>query len=267
VETEIGNGCLSALSACAWAPSCEAMLILEGENLSKSFGGLMAVKNVSFTVDEGMIFGLIGPNGSGKTTLFNLITGFLKPNTGKIRFRGRDITGVAPYHICRVGIARTFQLNKPFCSMTVLENVMVGRIYGNESARSLRQAGAEAGELLRLTGLEKKQMVIAGALGIVDRKRLEVARALATKPKMLFLDEVMAGLNLREIEDVMQLLKNLRNSGLTLMVVEHVMKALLGISDHVMALSAGEKIAEGTPKEIVRNRQVIEAYLGEGYGA
>jgi branched-chain amino acid transport system ATP-binding protein len=243
------------------------MLILEVENVSKWFEGLMAVNRVSFTVDEGMIFGLIGPNGSGKTTLFNLITGFLKPNTGKIRFQGRDITGVAPYHICRAGIGRTFQLNKPFSSMTVLENVMVGRIYGNEPARSLRQARAESEEFLELTSLDKKRLVIAGALGIVDRKRLEVARALATKPKMLFLDEVMAGLNLREIEDVMQLLKRLRDSGVTLMVVEHVMKAVLGISDHVMVLSAGQKIAEGKPKEIVHHKQVIEAYLGEGHGA
>jgi len=243
------------------------MRILEVENVSKWFEGLTAVNNVSFTVDEGMIFGLIGPNGSGKTTLFNLITGFLKPNTGKIRFRGKEITGVPPYHLCRAGIGRTFQLNKPFSSMTVLENVMVGRIYGNEPARSLRQARVESEGLLKLTGLEKKRSVIAGALGIVDRKRLEVARALATKPKMLFLDEVMAGLNMREIEGVMQLLKGLRDSGVTLMVVEHVMKAVLGISDHVMVLSAGQKIAEGKPKEIVHNKQVIEAYLGEGHGA
>lgn len=243
------------------------MRILEVENVSKWFEGLAAVNNVSFTVDEGMIFGLIGPNGSGKTTLFNLITGFLKPNTGKIRFRGREITGIAPYTICRAGIGRTFQLNKPFSSMTVLENVMVGRIYGRQRARSLREASAEAEELLKLTGLEKKRSVIAGALGIVDRKRLEVARALATKPKMLFLDEVMAGLNMREIEGVMQLLKNLRDSGMTLMVVEHVMKAVLGISDKVMVLSAGQKIAEGTPKDIVHNKQVIAAYLGEGHGA
>jgi len=243
------------------------MPILEVENLSKSFEGLVAVSNVSFTVDEGMIFGLIGPNGSGKTTLFNLITGFLKPDAGKISFQGKEITGVAPYHLCKVGIARTFQLNKPFSSMTASENVMVGRIYGNEAARNLSEASAEAEGLLMLMGLEKKRHSIAGVLGIVDRKRLEVARALATKPKILFLDEVMAGLNLREIEDVMQLLKNLRNSGVTLIIVEHVMKALLGVSDHVMVLNAGEKIAEGTPREIVRNQQVIEAYLGEGFSA
>jgi len=243
------------------------MPILEVENLSKSFEGLVAVSNVSFTVDEGMIFGLIGPNGSGKTTLFNLITGFLKPDAGKISFQGKEITGVAPYHLCKVGIARTFQLNKPFSSMTASENVMVGRIYGNEAARNLSEASAEAEGLLMLMGLEKKRHSIAGVLGIVDRKRLEVARALATKPKMLFLDEVMAGLNLREIEGVMQLLKNLRNSGVTLIIVEHVMKALLGVSDHVMVLNAGEKIAEGTPREIIRNKQVIDAYLGEVHGA
>jgi branched-chain amino acid transport system ATP-binding protein len=210
-----------------------------------------------------MIFGLIGPNGSGKTTLFNLITGFLKPDTGRIRFNGRDITGLVSYAICKTGISRTFQLNKPFSTMTVLENVMLGRIYGSEPARSLRQVRAESEELLKLVGLDKKKMVISGTLGVVERRKMEVARALATKPRLLLLDEMMAGLNLREIEDAMYLVEGIRNSGVTVIVVEHVMKAILGISDRVMVLSAGDKIAEGTPDEIVHNKKVIEAYLGE----
>jgi len=241
--------------------------LLEAENLSKQFRGLCAVRDLSFTVNEGMIFGLIGPNGSGKTTLFNLITGFLKPDTGRIRFNGRDITGTASYAICKTGISRTFQLNKLFSSMTVLENVMVGRIYGSEPAWNLRQVRVESEELLELVGLNKKRLVISGALGVVERRKLEVARALATKPRLLLLDEMMAGLNLREIEDAMCLVEGIRNSGVTVIIVEHVMKAILGISDRVMVLSAGDKIAEGTPGEIVHNKKVIEAYLGEEHDA
>jgi len=244
-----------------------SIAMLEVENVTKSFGGLTAVNGVSCAAEKGKITGLIGPNGSGKTTLFNVITGFLKPNAGRVRFDGKDITGVPAQQICRVGIARTFQLNKPFASMTVIENVMMGRLYGNEPARKLRVARDESEEFLALTGLENKRQVPAGTLGMVDRRRLEVARALATKPKMLFLDEMMAGLNLREIEDAMALLRNLKNAGMTMMIVEHIMKALLGISDHVMVLSAGRKIAEGTPKDIVCNQQVITAYLGDDHDA
>ncbi len=239
------------------------MAILEVEKVTKSFGGLTAVNEVSCSAAKGKITGLIGPNGSGKTTLFNLITGFLKPNAGTVRFDGKDVTGLRAEQICRVGIARTFQLNKPFGSMTVTENIMMGRLYGNEPVRTLKAARAEAEEFLVLAGLENKREAPARALGMVDLRRLEVARALATKPKMLFFDEMMAGLNLREIEDAMALLQDLKNAGMTIMLVEHIMKALLGISDHVMVLNAGKKIAEGTPKEIVCNRQVIEAYLGE----
>lgn len=243
------------------------MSILGVENLSKSFGGLMAISNLDFALEEGKILGLIGPNGSGKTTLFNLITGFLKPDTGRITFDGREITGLAPFKVCSAGIARTFQLNKPFGSMTALENVMVGRIYGNEAARSVEQAITESESILSLTGLYKKRLMRPAAMGVVDRKRLEVARALATKPRILLIDEMMAGLNSREIEDAMQFLEGVRNSGITLLVVEHVMKAILGISDSVMVLCAGKKIAEGTPQDIVQNKQVLEAYLGEENGA
>ncbi|MFC1863410.1 ABC transporter ATP-binding protein [Thermodesulfobacteriota bacterium] len=240
------------------------MPILRIESLSKSFGGSAAVNNVSFTVDEGTILGLIGPNGSGKTTSFNLITGFLKPDRGAIIFNGKSITGFAPYRVCRTGIARTFQLSKPFASMTVLENVVAGRLFGgNEPVRTIKQAETESREILALTRLEKKRLTKVKALGMVDRKRVEVARALGTKPKLLLLDEMMAGLNSKEIEDAMQMVEEIKDTGVTVIMVEHVMKAVLGISDSVMVLSAGIKIAEGTPREIMNNERVIEAYLGD----
>jgi len=238
-------------------------LLLEVENLSKAFGGLMAVKQVDFAVDEGEIVGLIGPNGAGKTTLFNLISGLLKPDSGTIKLNGRDVAGLAPHEICRSGIARTFQLTKSFMRMTPLQNVMVGIAYGSEQASSMRQARVEAERILKFAGLSGKHVPSAAMLGQVDRKRLEIARALATKPKLLLLDETMAGLNPAETEDAMQLVKRISDSGVTLIVVEHVMKAVLGISGRVVVLSTGEKIAEGTPQEVVRNKQVIEAYLGE----
>jgi branched-chain amino acid transport system ATP-binding protein len=239
------------------------MAFLEVDQVTKSFGGLTAVNDVSCTVEKGKITGLIGPNGSGKTTLFNLVTGFIRPTSGSVRFEGRDITGVPPQTVCRRGIARTFQLNKPFSTMTVLENVMVGRLYGNNPARSLKTAKEGSEEFLLAVGLQDKRHVPAGVLGMVGRRRLEVARALATMPKILFLDEMMAGLNLREIEDAMVLIQGLQSSGITMMIVEHIMKALLSLSDHVIVLNAGRKIAEGTPREIVCNAQVVQAYLGE----
>jgi branched-chain amino acid transport system ATP-binding protein len=239
------------------------MALLEVDHVTKSFGGLTAVNDVSCGVEKGKITGLIGPNGSGKTTLFNLVTGFIRPTSGSVKFEGRDITGIPPQTICRAGIARTFQLNKPFSSMTVLENVMVGRLHGSDSAKSLKAARTGSEEFLAVVGLQDKRSIPAGALGMVDRRRLEVARALATRPKILFLDEMMAGLNLREIEDAMALIQGLQVSGITLMIVEHIMKALLGISDHVIVLNAGRKIAEGPPHEIVCNAEVIRAYLGE----
>jgi branched-chain amino acid transport system ATP-binding protein len=239
------------------------LLLLEVENLSKAFGGVLAVNQVSFTLNQGEILGLIGPNGSGKTTLFNLITGLIKPDRGRIRFNNEDITGIAPHKICRSGIARTFQLVKPFNRLSPLENVMVGRAYGSEPARNTRQARIESEQILALTGLAKKRVRTAGMLGMADRKRLEIARALATRPKLLLLDEMMAGLNPTETEAAIGLVKAIRDSGITLIVVEHVMKVIMGISDRVIVLNVGEKIAEGTPQEIASNRQVIEAYLGK----
>jgi branched-chain amino acid transport system ATP-binding protein len=239
------------------------MTILEVENLSKDFGGLRALAGIDLALEEGSILGLLGPNGSGKTTLFNVITGFLKPTSGSVVFGGEDITGNAPYKACKAGIARTFQLNRPFSNMTVLENVMVGLLNGRDPARSMKQAREESEAILTITGLGEKRLMKSGKLGLVDRKRVELARALGAKPKLLLLDEMMTGLNLREIEDVMKLVQEIRNSGTTVIVVEHVMKAVLGISDRVMVLNAGRKIFEGTPREVINDMQVIEAYLGE----
>lgn len=239
------------------------MAFLEAENLSKSFGGLQVLRNLEFKLHQGEILGLIGPNGSGKTTLFNLITGFLKPNTGRIIFKGKDITKAPSHHVCQAGIARTFQLVKPFAHMTALQNVIVGRMYGRKPAQSLKEAREESEDIIESTGLGAKKFNVAQSLTLSDRKRLELAKALATKPELLLIDEMMAGLNLTETEDAIRIIKKIRDSGITLMVVEHVMRAVLGISNRIMVLNAGEKIADGTPQEIMRNKQVIEAYLGK----
>jgi len=239
------------------------MKLLEVENVSKAFGGVLAINRVSFGLNQGEVLGLIGPNGAGKSTLFNIITGIFKPDAGRIRFNNRDITGIAPYKICQSGIARTFQLVKPFSRLTSLENVMVGRAYGSQPARNIKQSRIESEQILVLTGLGNKQVRVAGMLSLIDRKRLEIARALATKPQLLLLDEMIAGLNPAELDDAIQLIQAIRDSGISLIVVEHVMKVIMGISDRVIVLKVGGKIANGTPHEIASNRQVIEAYLGE----
>jgi branched-chain amino acid transport system ATP-binding protein len=239
------------------------MTILEVDDVGMDFGGLRALSHVSFNLEEGCILGLIGPNGSGKTTLFNVITGFLKPTSGRVIFDGCEITGTAPHKACKSGIARTFQLNRPFSNLTVQENIMVGLLNGTQPLGSMKEAREASESILALTGLVDKRLTKSGRLGIVDRKRVELARALGAKPKLLLLDEMMSGLNLREIEDVMKLVKQIRDSGITVIVVEHVMKAVLGISDKVIVLSVGEKIFEGAPREVINNQRVIEAYLGE----
>ena len=239
------------------------MTFLEVKSLSKSFGGLQVLSKIDFDLHQREILGLIGPNGSGKTTLFNLITGFLKPNAGRIVFRGKDITKASSHRVCQAGIARTFQLVKPFAHMTALQNVMVGRMYGRKPAQNLKEARKEAEEILESTGLGAKKFKVAQSLTLSDRKRLELAKALATKPDLLLVDEMMAGLTLTETEEAITMIRKIRDSGITMMVVEHVMRAVLGISDRIMVLNAGEKIAEGAPDEIMGDQQVIEAYLGK----
>jgi branched-chain amino acid transport system ATP-binding protein len=239
------------------------MPFLQVEKLIKSFGGLMALCEVNFEIFEGEIFGVIGPNGSGKTTLFNVITGFLKANSGRVTFMGKDITGLPPHQICRQGIARIFQLVKPFSQLTVLANVMVGGMYGRNPASSMKQAKEKGTEILNFVGLGSKTEIVASQLTMAERKRLELARALAAQPQVLLLDELMAGLNAAETETAMDLVNKIKDSGITVIMVEHIMKAVLGISDRVIVLNAGEKIAEGSPKEVVKNQQVIEAYLGK----
>ncbi|HME43705.1 MAG TPA: ABC transporter ATP-binding protein [Syntrophorhabdales bacterium] len=243
------------------------MGFLNVQELSKSFGGLVVIQNLSFSVNEGEILGVIGPNGSGKTTLFNLITGFLSADEGTVEFCGANVANRRPSTICKSGITRTFQLVKPFLRMSALENVTAGRAYGREPARSMRQARKEAEEILGFTGINKKQHIVAQHLNLIDRKRLEIARALATRPKLLLLDEVFAGLNHAEVEEALALVSGIRGLGITMMIVEHVIRVILGVSNRVMVLSSGQKIFEGSPQGAVSDQKVIEAYLGEDFHA
>jgi len=240
------------------------MSLLQVEGLSKSFGGLKAVHNVGFEVEQGEILGLIGPNGSGKTTTLNLLTGFLKPDSGTVMFKGKNIVGLSRPNVCRNGLARTFQIIKPFLEFTALKNVMVGRVYGQEPATNLKVAAEESREILELVGLSDKANILAKDLTLMQRKRMELARALAAKPQLLLLDELMAGLNHAEAEDAMQLIRQLKDDrNLTILMVEHIVKAIVGLSDRIVVLNMGEKIAEGRPQEIIHNPEVIEVYLGK----
>ena len=238
--------------------------ILEVREITKKFGNLVANENVSFTIGEREIVSLIGPNGAGKTTLFNSISGFYPPTSGSVFFEGKDITGLPSYEVCRLGLTRTFQIVQTLKEMTVEENVMTGAFL---HTRSTRAARASAGEILEMVGMSGKRDILGGSLTIVDKKRLEIARALATKPKLLMLDECMAGLNQTEIKDVMNLCLKLSENGLSLLIVEHIMEAIMPISDRIVVLNAGKKIAEGVPKEIADNDEVIKAYLGDRYHA
>ncbi len=240
------------------------MSLLKIEGLCKNFGGLAAVRNLDFEVHQGEIVGLIGPNGSGKTTTLNLLTGFHKPSSGKITFNENEITNLSRFRVCQKGIARTFQLVKPFMNFTALQNVMVGRAYGQEPVRNQKAAAAESKEYLDRVGLLEKADVYAKDLTLMQRKRLELARALAAKPQLLLLDELMAGLNHAEAEDAMALIKQIKGElNLTIVIVEHIVKAILGLSDRVIVLNMGEKIAEGPPQKVIHDPMVIDVYLGK----
>ena len=237
---------------------------LEVRGVTKRFGGLLANDDISFAVQEGEIVSVIGPNGAGKSTLFNCITGFHRPNAGRIFFDGRDISRASADRICKLGIARTFQIVQIISDMTVLENVMTGAFLRNGRVATVR---AKAEEVLRFTGLRDKRDFAATALTIADKKRLEVSMALATEPKLLMLDEAMAGLTPFELKEMMALIRKVRSQGVTLVIVEHVMEAVMELSDRVVVINSGKKIVEGPPKEVVVNKEVIQAYLGERYHA
>jgi branched-chain amino acid transport system ATP-binding protein len=239
------------------------MPMLEGERLTKHFGGLAAVSNVDFHVSQGEIVGLIGPNGAGKTTLFNLISGALVPNSGEIRFNARKINGSKPYQICRGGMARTFQSVKVFGNLPAWDNVLLASLFGTPNRVSSADAAREAEGLLEFVGISRVRATLAKDLTLANQKRLEVARALATKPEMLLLDELMAGLNPTETAEAMELVTRIRHEGITIFMIEHVMKVIMSICDRIIVLHHGKKIAEGTPQEIATNKTVVEVYLGE----
>ncbi len=235
-------------------------LVISG--LSKRFGGLRAVQEVSFSVQEGETVALIGPNGAGKTTSFNLITGYYRPDTGSVTAFGRDIVGLPPHDVCAHGLARTFQVARPFGGMTVLANVMTGAFLRNKHIDAARE---RAREVIAFVGLSAKEHFAARDLTTIDQRRLEMARALATEPRLLLLDEVMAGLNPSEIDQAVALIGKLSKLGLTIVIVEHVMRAIMAVAQHIVVLDHGQKIAEGNPDQIVANQEVIRAYLGTGY--
>jgi branched-chain amino acid transport system ATP-binding protein len=239
------------------------MPILEGEGVTKYFGGLAAVSQVDFSVDQGEVVGLIGPNGAGKTTLFNLISGALVPKSGAIKFKAENITGLKPHQICGKGVARTFQSVKVFANMPVRENVLLGALFGRSNGTSAADALRKATELLDFVGLSAVGATPAKDLTLANQKRLEVARALATEPELLLLDELMAGLNATEVAQAMELVTRIRDQGITIFVIEHVMKAIMNVCDRIMVLHHGVKIAEGTPQEIATSKTVVEVYLGE----
>ena len=239
------------------------MRILEGKRVTKYFGGLAAVLNVDFYVEQGEIVGLIGPNGAGKTTLFNLISAALPLSSGEISFKGQKLNGLKPHQICKMGVSRTFQETKVFANMPVLQNVLVGAFFGSPNRVLGADATREATQALEFVGLSAMSTTPVKDLTLASQKRTEVARALATKPEVLLLDELMAGLTPTEVSEAMELVRKIRDKGITVFMVEHVMKAIMGICERIMALHHGEKIAEGTCDEISCNKTVIDVYLGE----
>jgi branched-chain amino acid transport system ATP-binding protein len=236
--------------------------LLELNGVCKSFGGLKAVSKVSFGLEEGEILGIIGPNGAGKTTLFNTVTGFYKPDEGEIRFEGENLVDLEPHEICQKGMVRTFQIVKPFLQLTLLENVVIAAL---NRTKHVQEATEKALKTIEFVGLKDKTDTLATGLTLPHRKRLELARTLATEPKLLLLDEVMAGLTPTEVDELIRLLKEVNRQGITILLIEHVMRGVMALSNRVIVLNYGEKIAEGVPEEVVKNRQVIEAYLGEEF--
>jgi branched-chain amino acid transport system ATP-binding protein len=236
--------------------------LLSIQGVNKHFGGLQALMNVTFDLPEGQILGLIGPNGAGKTTLFNAINGVYPPEEGRIIFRDKEVTRLKPYDHARMGMARTHQIVQPLNELTVRENVMVGACFGRQNM-GLGQASTVAEEVLEFVGLTARLDQLAGSLNVAQKKRLEMARALAARPYLLLLDEVLAGLNSSEIESMTNIVLKIREQGITIIMIEHVMKAVMKVSDRIIVLDYGQQIAEGTPEEIANNPQVIEAYLGD----
>ncbi len=237
-------------------------MILQVKNVSKSFGGLLALNDVTFDLPEGQILGLIGPNGAGKTTLFNVVNGVYKADKGNITFRDQETSGKKTYEMAHMGLARTHQIVKPLNDLTVRENVMVGACYGGEG-KSLDQSAEIADEVLAFVGLADRTEQLAGSLNVAQKKRLEMARALAARPILLLLDEVLAGLNSSEIATMVEVVRQIRDQGITIIMIEHVMHAIMNVSERILVLDYGELIAEGTPEEIANNEKVIEAYLGD----
>jgi branched-chain amino acid transport system ATP-binding protein len=237
-------------------------MILQVQDLTKRFGGLQALSDVTFDLPEGQILGLIGPNGAGKTTLFNVINGVYTPERGRVTFRGEDITGLPSYDVARLGLARTHQVVRPLHDLSVRENVMVGACYGREK-HSLKEARRLADEALTQVGLVDRADQPSGSLNVAQKKRLEMARALAAKPYLILLDEVLAGLNPSEITSMMETVRAIRDQGVTILMIEHVMQAIMAISDRILVLDYGMLISTGLPEEVANNPQVIEAYLGD----